>query len=179
MPQIQIFWSFRLARGRLARSPGLCSYRLSGSLRFFGQFHWRLRSLNCCRNRHGRGRGRGSDMCSRRFCLSWSLGSFRCGNGRCCGRRRCRGWCSDGRFHLRWRCYCFGRCNMWYCRFRGSGFLLQAQEVQVQGVEIHKCATADDDQDTDKQQRFLYRAHVLPFPRKIHISINIGPIDIS
>jgi hypothetical protein len=39
---------------------------------------------------------------------------------------------------------------MRYCRFRGSGFLLQTQEIQVQGVEIHKCANADDDQDTDE-----------------------------
>ena len=187
MPQIQIFWSLRLASGRLARSPGLYSFRLYGSLRFFGQFHWQLRNLNCCRNRRGRGRGR--DMCSRRFRLSWSSGGFRCGNGRCCGRRRrgCWGWCSNGGFRLCLWNDCFGcgsgwfrrrHCNMFFgCRFRSSGFLLQANEVEVKGVEINKSRTTQYDQDTNEYPDFLSRhdAHVFPFPSKSHRSINHRP----
>lgn len=126
---------------------------------FHCRLHCRLECLNGGCSRHG-DRGR-----------LWRCGYRSC--GRCCnghfGRGRCNG--------------CFGRCGTrWRRRLHDDrGTLLHAQQVEVQGVEIHKGRTASDDQNTDEYPRFLYRcdAHVFPFPSKTHNSINIGPIDTN
>ena len=148
--QVKILWS-RFIRGRLI-----------GSLCLFGKFQRRLRGLFWFGDRHG---------CGCRFrSLSWcrSYRYRRCfrsiGNDGGFGRSRdCRRWHGNRCFHRGWG-DCFGR-NMRCCRFGNSGNLLQAQEVHVQGVEVHESRAGSYDQDTQEHQFFA--VHCISFPLQI------------
>jgi len=111
-------------------------------------------------------RDRRDGRCS---CLCGSRGRFSFGRR---GRRWYRGGCFGLQFSGR-----FGRggrvpnhgCSRVLFRGRDcdNGSLFQAQQVQIHGIEIYKCAGRQDDQQTDKQPHFS--AHNFPFPRKYNV----------